>query len=375
MQLAFESREEAEAERVRRSALLRESGQSAFVFSEADRVAFAEARDRLSRVGSNVNEAVEFFLKHARPPKDPVGFDEMVRLCLQAKEDEGCDPRYVAQVRSVARGFSRAGHGLRMCHEIVKQQIEAWLRSNRWAPKTWNNYLTDLRTIFEWGRVEGYLSLNPCEGVPRKKTVSDEGVEFLSVKQCKALLERAAKVTRGVEKRDSAGQWIAWPLEDECFRDCVPMLVIGLFCGLRPEKELGRMTWADVKEGSKVVIVSAGRAKSRKRRTVDLAPNALEWLKWCRRHRVCSMGEGDRVCPRNLKRRWKRLREACAMFEGWPHDGVRHTFATYHYAMHQNEAKLQVLMGHRNAQMLHEHYRGLATPIEAREFWKLMPPK
>lgn len=52
---------------------------------------------------------------------------------------------------------------------------------------------------------------------------------------------------------------------------------------------------------------------------------------------------------------------------------MRHTFATFHYAQHQNEARLQVLMGHRNAQMLHEHYRGLATPQEAKAFWALMP--
>lgn len=374
VQLSFQTRQEAEAEAARRKGVLRSHGAAGFVLSATEQVVFAEARDRLSAVGANVNEAVEFFLRHARPVRDAVTWAELVRRCLRAKEDVGCDPRYVAQMRSVAMGFGRAGHAERAVHEITRQDVEGWLRANEWAVKTWNNYLTDLRTVFAWGKAEGYLTLNPCDGVPRRKAAALDEVAFLTVGQCRALLERAARLTPGVVRRDARGQWIRYGLAEEDFRDCVAMVVIGLFCGLRPEKELGQMTWADVKVDSGVVVVTAGRAKSRRRRTVDLSENALAWLAWCRREGLVPQEPSARVCPRNLKRRWKRLRQACGIFDSWPHDGLRHTFATYHYAAHQNEARLQVLMGHRNAQVLHEHYRGLATPQEAREFWALGPP-
>lgn len=84
------------------------------------------------------------------------------------------------------------------------------------------------------------------------------------------------------------------------------------------------------------------------------------------------MGDGSLI-PKNFKKRWKRLRIAVGLFENWPHDGVRHTFATYHYALHKNEALLQAEMGHESAQMIHAHYKGLGLPKDARRFWALRP--
>ena len=82
--------------------------------------------------------------------------------------------------------------------------------------------------------------------------------------------------------------------------------------------------------------------------------------------------EGDKVAPPNLRKRWDRLRKEAGIVD-WPQDGMRHTFATYHYAMHRNEAALQVLMGHTSAKMIHQHYRGLAPKKEAERFWSLSP--
>jgi integrase len=44
-----------------------------------------------------------------------------------------------------------------------------------------------------------------------------------------------------------------------------------------------------------------------------------------------------------------------------------------HYAMWQDEAKLQAQMGHESANMLHQHYRALKTRREAERFWALTP--
>jgi hypothetical protein len=44
-----------------------------------------------------------------------------------------------------------------------------------------------------------------------------------------------------------------------------------------------------------------------------------------------------------------------------------------HYAMWQDEAKLQAQMGHESAKMLHQHYRALKTRKEAERFWALSP--
>jgi integrase len=84
--------------------------------------------------------------------------------------------------------------------------------------------------------------------------------------------------------------------------------------------------------------------------------------------------QGSRM-PETFPGRWKALRAAA----GVPalHDGLRHTFASMHYAEHQNAAHLQAVMGHDETQgTLFAHYRAVKTTggewitkKMAREFW------
>ena len=79
------------------------------------------------------------------------------------------------------------------------------------------------------------------------------------------------------------------------------------------------------------------------------------------------------IISKNFDRRWDRLRQASGWKLPWPHDVMRHTFASMHYAQHRNEALLQTQLGHDNAQTLFKHYRALKTGKEAAEFWQLRP--
>lgn len=63
----------------------------------------------------------------------------------------------------------------------------------------------------------------------------------------------------------------------------------------------------------------------------------------------------------------------CEAGDPWPHNALRHTYASMHYAFHENEARLQAQMGHESAAMLHRHYRALKTKAEAARFWALRP--
>jgi integrase len=367
VQLSFESKAEADAEMARRKAALRASGASAFLLSDAERMEFVRARERLAEVGADISQAVDFFLLHAKPGGVVMTWEELVTRCLADKEEQGLRRRYLVQLRSVGLAFGRAGHALRWASEISARDIEAWLKEGARKPRTWNSYRTGLAVFFAWGMEAGAVPLNPAKAVKRRR-LDDEDIEFLTVGQCAALLNRAAEARAAVIRRDRRGAWLPVVLEEDDFRDCLAFVVIGLFCGLRPERELGVMRWEDVKLDSALVTVSAGRSKTRQRRTVDLSPNAIEWLS-------CVPDElrSGKLCPRNLRKRWEALRRACGLFADWPHDGLRHTFATYHYAAHSNEAKLQALMGHRSGAMLHAHYRGLASPQDAAAFWALVP--
>ena len=58
----------------------------------------------------------------------------------------------------------------------------------------------------------------------------------------------------------------------------------------------------------------------------------------------------------------------------WTPDVTRHSYATFHFAMNQDVAKLQAQMGHTGkSDVLYRHYRGLATRTEADRYWAVAP--
>ena len=57
----------------------------------------------------------------------------------------------------------------------------------------------------------------------------------------------------------------------------------------------------------------------------------------------------------------------------WPHNGLRHSFASYHLAFHQDAAALMLQMGHTTTREIFESYRELVRPDEAQEYWNIRP--
>lgn len=375
-QKLFKTKELAQMERARLKGEKLRIGNLAHEITDEERLLYTALREKLAAVGATISQAVEFFLKHAKPVKELVTFEELRTLCGEAKEnDRSLTADYVKQFKAKAEAFGLSGADAQLAHEISTEAILTWLDGNEWAWKTWNNYRVDLHTLFGWGVEKGYLMRNPVAEIPPKPRPIIEGegdIEFLRFAQCETLLRRAAMATEGALPRDRRGAFVEVDKEKEDYRLLVPALVIGLYTGLRPEKEIGQMKWQSILLDEALVVVSQGRAKTRQRRTVALSDNAVAWLRWCKAQ---GMGESDDepILPRNFTKRWKRLRQVCKVFDNWPHDGMRRTFATMHLAFYEDEKKLQLFMGHRSAQMIWEHYRGLVKRAEAEKFWALKP--
>ena len=52
---------------------------------------------------------------------------------------------------------------------------------------------------------------------------------------------------------------------------------------------------------------------------------------------------------------------------------MRHTAATFHYALSRDEQATCALLGHTSPVMLRTHYKGLTTESEAKKFYALQP--
>ena len=171
-------------------------------------------------------------------------------------------------------------------------------------------------------------------------------------------------------------------------------VVLTLFCGIRPE-EVQVLPGSKINLAEGTAVVMGVTAKTRKRRVVDLTANAVAWLE------TVTLPEGA-ICGADWEKRWRFFRRSLGWACGddargkghrtqrwqsmvarvpvtrgeWPKDVLRHTFASMHYAQHQNEHLLKAQMGHwEKAETLMRHYRAVMTRTEAARFWSLRPPE
>jgi integrase len=188
--------------------------------------------------------------------------------------------------------------------------------------------------FFTWCVREGYCESNPCGAVKRPQS-DDSPPAIFTPTEAQKLLQAALRYDRRL----------------------IPYLAIGLFAGVRP-LEIERLTWADISD--RYIEITAAKAKTRQRRLVSLLDNLKEWL---------ALG-GDLPLT-NKRKRLARVVQIAGL--NWKPDIMRHSFASYHLAMHTSADKTALELGHRDSKMLFAHYRELVTQEAAQSYWSIRP--
>lgn len=371
----------AEAKRAMREEMQKKErvGSLSGLLSAVELAEMMTARERIVAAGGTLSEAVDFWLRHGVRIRETLTVPVLVERFIEAKRDAARSRRYVSQLGVSLGSFARR-FPLLSAAEVMTADVEAWLRGGGWAAKTWNNYLGDVSALFEWARRHGFMRSNPAVNVERRR-LADVEIHTLTLEECRALLDAAA------------GGLIAGRLEGMRRKEARRMrqraallgyVVLGLFAGVRPA-EIERLDWAAADVDAGHVVIAGAKAKTRARRVIDLEPCAVAWLRLIgpdlRTGRICCEGFEDawRVFRRDLG--WAvatgashvRRGDAASWRGAWPQNAMRHTFASYHFAHWNNEARLQALMGHESPGMLHRHYRALKTSAEAACFWGMLP--
>jgi integrase len=152
------------------------------------------------------------------------------------------------------------------------------------------------------------------------------------------------------------------------------MVAIGGLAGLRTQ-ELLRLTWDDTRRVENHIEVSALKAKTRQRRLVEVVPALAQWLAPFAEHtgKVWTLHEvtfQQHLC--NLCDRARVEVKGEEVPVARKQNGLRHSFCTFHYALHGNE-NLTAQQAGNSPSMLHANYKGLATKREAERWFGVSP--
>jgi integrase len=148
--------------------------------------------------------------------------------------------------------------------------------------------------------------------------------------------------------------------------DVVPMVAIGAFAGVR-EAEIKRLDWSEIDQKRGHIEIKSSKAKSARRRIVEIQPNLREWL------RPYAEMTGH-VVPANSRKKLGLVRKT-AKLARWPKNGLRHGYASYRLAAIHDAPRVASELGHTSPQMLYSIYRELVLPEEAKRYWQIAPHK
>ena len=146
------------------------------------------------------------------------------------------------------------------------------------------------------------------------------------------------------------------------------MIALGGLAGLRTS-ELLRLDWSDVWRVKGHIEITAGKAKTRQRRLVEVVPALAAWLA---QFRQFTSGKLTDLHEITWQQHFVALCEKASV-QRKP-NGLRHAFCSFHYAAHGNENTTAQQAGNSPA-MVHQHYKGLATAADGKRWFAVKPAK
>ena len=288
-----------------------------------------------NRLGIDLNTILQSLGNLARTKPKSRGLKDAVDHYLNLRASQNLRKSSYAQICLNLNQMVSRFSPIR-CDQISSSMIENWFLGNKWQRSTIDGVIAKIGPFFSWCVREGYCQINPCGAVKRPRS-DDSPPSIFTPPETKKLLQAALSYDPGL----------------------IPYLAIGLFAGVRP-LEIERLTWLDISK--RYVEINAAKAKSRKRRLVNLSTNLKEWLAF-----------GGNLPLTNKRKRLAKILRLTGI--NWQPDIMRHSFASYHLALHQSADKTAFELGHRDSKMLFAHYRELVSFEAAKAYWNITPCK
>ena len=316
----------------------REQGKAAFTMPTDLRLEATRCTEKLAPHNVTLTECVDYYLKHVITYRTAPTVAEIVEKMVAEAVSNGRRHKTAVDLRYRLGVFGKT-FGTRKLSEISLEELKAWLDNPTLSARSKIHNATKLSQLYNYAIRQGWSESNLVKRITRP-SVEDAAPGILTPQQAARLLEHADK------------------------HQLLPYVAIGLFAGLR-SAELHRLDWSAVKLSERCIIIGAEVAKKRSRRVVEVNDTLAAWLA------VCAKSNGKVVPLYNLTRSMHNLAKA-AGFAKWPHNALRHSFASYHLAQYGDATKTAFQMGN-DPVIVHQSYKALVSNGDVERYWSLRP--
>ncbi len=355
----FKDRKKAEAfAAVKRVEMENQGRKQALVLSSLTEAQHEDARQAFERLGSTytLNKAVDFFLAHHRPPDFTIRLADAREHYLDDRERDGIRERSVKEMRSVISQFVKSCDNP-FAHEVTPQMVEAFLRNlrakngrSKATRKTWNNYRNALHGFFAWCAIPDAPSNRPF--LFENPVTSVRKFSARQVREDQSAKPETTSPENLIKQFTALMRWRNGAL--------VRYFALLYFAGIRPD-ELKRMSGREdelINLKTKTITIPADVSKTRHERQVTISKNLLNWLNYA----------PASIIPKNFDRLAKRARAKFKL----THDEARHSFISYHVALHRSIGDAALQAGNSES-IVRLHYLNLHPSEEGDQYFRIVP--
>ena len=412
--VSFDTLEAAKAHAERMAGVVTNHGLSAFSLDPAQRHEAVQAFAKL-KGKATLTDMLKFWERH-HPDGEGIPLSKVSGDWIAAQEKDGLAPTTIRQNRQRVGVFVKELGEKTPVAVVTPDKAQAFLDSRDCGKVTRESWRKTLRAFFGFCVDKKVVEVNPMPENKRRKGAKASrksipdfmaaktvekfmakaeelhpesvpalavmffaglrpfevggqyGLESPEVTEARTAVVEAKKRLKEAERRGGKAEREARAAVEEARKKLVVMLSAAKKDRRNAPATMGGLDWLNVNLSKRFIRVLGETSKTGAARLVDIHDNLLLWL--AKYHKASGPVAPP---PPTFKRHRQDIMEAAGL-KKWLPDVARHTYATMHFAMWENQDKLQAQMGHAGkAYVLTNHYKGLATKAEAETFWSIEP--
>lgn len=322
--------------------------------SAIERQDIRKAQKLLEDTGLTLTDAARLALtvlprKSSNSPTFEEAFEPFIRHCMRKRLKSATLSYYENCLSRINEAY-----GDRKLSEVSRSDWKTYLEQSELSPGNAKARLRTARALYSWALNENppLVETNPLMGLKLNIRPQRHEIEFLTVADTKKIMENAGKHSAA--------------------------FALMLFAGIRPEEisarsNQDRLLWENIQFDEKIIRIPGSVSKTGKPRLLEHLPeNLWSWLSEGKSGPISSVSStavtnAAQFAGGFLKREGDKKQ---VRIRPWPFDGMRHSFATYHIALHGDPGRTSLILGHEGkTTLLHNNYRGLATKAEAERYF------